>query len=254
MSRAPDGDMATGDVAVITGGSSGIGLACVDALQARGLRVHVIDRTPCPRDGVSSHMVDVTDAAALASVERALDAPLRAVVCAAGIWDGEGDGGPTDMDLAVWDRTLAVNLTGTMLTVRTFADRLADDGAIVTVASVAALAGMPRRDAYSASKGALVALTRAWALDFSRRGIRVNCVCPGVTRTAMTDGLFEALDQDRMIALPQQRPAQAEEIAAVIAFVASPEASYLSGAIIPVDGGASAGLAGLPFPQRRRPA
>lgn len=252
MSSAPDGD-ARG-VAIITGGSSGIGLACVDALQTRGLLVHVIDRTPCPRDGVSSHVVDVTDAAGLATVELALGAPLRAVVCAAGIWDGEGDGGPTDLDLAVWDRTLAVNLTGTMLTVRAFADRLADDGAIVTVASVAALAGMPRRDAYSASKGALAALTRAWALDFSRRGIRVNCVCPGVTRTAMTDGLFEALDHDRLISLPQQRPAQPEEIAEVIAFVASPQASYLSGAIIPVDGGASSGLAGLPFPERRRSA
>jgi NAD(P)-dependent dehydrogenase (short-subunit alcohol dehydrogenase family) len=237
-------------VAVVTGGASGIGLATVEALLAAGRQVHVVDRMPCPRAGAVSHVADITDEAALTRAAADVAVPVSALVCAAGIWDVEGDSGPTGIDMAVWERTLAVNLTGTLLTVRAFADRMADGGAIVTVASTAALAAVPRRDAYTASKGAIVALTRSWAIEFSRRGIRVNCVCPGPTRTPMTADLFDTVPADRWIGLPQQRTAHVDEIAAVIAFLASSQASYVSGAILPVDGGATAALAGLPFPTR----
>jgi NAD(P)-dependent dehydrogenase (short-subunit alcohol dehydrogenase family) len=236
--------------AVVTGGASGIGLATVDALLAAGWQVHVVDRSPCPRERAVSHVADITDEAALVRVADAITQPVSAVICAAGVWDVEGDGGPTRVDLGVWERTLAVNLTGTLLTVRVFADRMADNGAIVTVASVAALAAVPKRDAYTASKGAVVALTRSWAVEFSRRGIRVNCVCPGPTRTAMTAEVFDSVPDEKWMSLPQQRTAHADEIAAAIAFLASPQASYISGTILPVDAGATAALAGLPFPTR----
>ncbi|GAA5050932.1 hypothetical protein GCM10023318_21740 [Nocardia callitridis] len=110
---------------------------------------------------------------------------------------------------------------------------------------------MPWADAYTATKGAVVALTRSWATDYSRYGIRVNCVCPGATDTGMMAGILDEFDEHHRMATPQQRFATRAEIAAVIAFAVSPSATYLSGAIIPVDGGATANTAGLPFPARR---
>ena len=143
---------------------------------------------------------------------------------------------------------LAVNLTGTMLAVRAFRAKDSPDGAIVLVSSVAA---MPHADAYTASKGAISALTRTWAVDYSRNEIRVNCVAPGPTDTDMMKGVREGYHQERQVQLPQQRMATADEVAQVILFLASPEASYVSGVIVPVDGGATAHSAGIPFPKRR---
>jgi NAD(P)-dependent dehydrogenase (short-subunit alcohol dehydrogenase family) len=236
---------------MITGGASGIGLATVEKLLATGNEVAVLDRQPCPHPQVTSYVVDVTDHEAMARIAAEVGA-LAGIACAAGIWDVSGDTDAAHVPMEVWDRTLAVNLTGTMLTVRCFADNISDDGAIVTFGSVAALAGMPKRDAYTASKGAIVALTRAWAIDYSRRGVRVNCVCPGPTQTPMIDELLKAsAEAGRLIELPQQRVAAADEIADVVCFLLGDQSSYVSGQAIAIDGGATAGLAGLRFPRRR---
>jgi len=236
---------------LITGGASGIGLATAEKQLAAGNEVVVVDRQPCPHSQATSYLADVTDHEALAGIAGQVGS-LTGVVCAAGIWDVSGDTDAAHMPMEVWDRTLAVNLTGTMLTFRCFADNVEDDGAIVTFGSVAALAGMPKRDAYTASKGAIVALTRAWAIDYSRRGVRVNCVCPGPTQTPMIDALLKAsAEAGRLIDLPQQRVAAADEIADVVCFLLGRESSYVSGQSIAIDGGATAGLAGLPFPRRR---
>jgi NAD(P)-dependent dehydrogenase (short-subunit alcohol dehydrogenase family) len=236
---------------LITGGASGIGQATVEKQLALGNAVVVVDRQPCPHPEATSYLADVTDQEALAGIAAEVG-PLTGLACAAGIWDVSGDTDAAHMSMEVWDRTLAVNLTGTMLTVRSFADNIADDGAIVTFGSVAALAGMPKRDAYTASKGAIAALTRAWAVDYSRRGIRVNCVCPGPTQTPMIDELLKAsAEAGRLIELPQQRVAAADEIADVVCFLLGRESSYVSGQSIAIDGGATAGLAGLRFPRRR---
>ena len=236
---------------LITGGASGIGLATAEKLLTAGTDVVVVDRQRCPRPQATSYLADVTDHEALADIAAQVG-PLTGVACAAGIWDLSGDGGAADISMEVWERTLAVNLTGTMLTVRCFADTISDDGAIVTFGSVAALAGMPRRDAYTASKGAIVALTRAWAIDYSRRGVRVNCVCPGPTETPMIEALVRASEEaGRLIEVPQQRLAEASEIADVVCFLLGRASSYVSGQAIAIDAGATAGLAGLPFPRRR---
>jgi len=94
-------------------------------------------------------------------------------------------------------------------------------------------------------------MTRSWAVDYGRFGIRVNCVCPGPTDTSMMAGVIEGFAKGQQLQLPQQRMARAEEVGSLIAFLASRESSYLSGAIIPLDGGATAHSAGMPFPRRK---
>lgn len=237
-------------VAAITGGVTGIGAATAQLLREQDWEVHILDRS-VPDDGDDhAHACDVTDAAALVQVANAIG-PVDAVVTAAGVNLRPEDGPAQRLSLQAWDTTLAVNLTGTMLTVRAFYPLIRDAGAIVTIGSTAGISAMPWADAYTATKGAVVALTRSWAVDYSRYGIRVNCVCPGATETAMMDGILEEFDEKNRLLTPQQRFATREEIAAVIAFAVSPAATYLSGAIIPVDGSATAHTAGLPFPNRR---
>jgi NAD(P)-dependent dehydrogenase (short-subunit alcohol dehydrogenase family) len=218
--------------AVITGMSSGLGKATGDRLRRDGWDVVGIDLTPaegCIETDVSN---DESVAAAAASLEgRKIDA----LVCAAGIWSPKDDRYAT-VDLDVWRRTWEVNVTGTMLCVRHFAPLLNPGSGIVTFASIAALTGMPRRDSYTASKGAIVALTRAWATDLVRLGIRVNCVAPGVVETPMTDVQSGAAGLD----LPLGRMATAEEIADVVVSTLGEHATYLNGAILPIDGGLTA--------------
>lgn len=218
--------------AVVTGGASGIGKATADLFEQRGWDVVRIDRTA--GDGVCT--ADITDFESLDTVVQTLAGRrVDALVCAAGILLA-ADNRYSNVDLEAWDRTQAVNVKGTMLTLRAFAPLLSAGSAVVTVASMAALVGIPKHDAYTASKGAIVALTRAWATDLIRFGIRVNAVAPGVVETPMTVN-SRAQDEGR---LPLGRAATPFEIASVIFSLALPESGYLNGAVVPVDGGATA--------------
>lgn len=226
-------------LAVVTGAASGIGAAVAARFAGDGWDVLGLDRAP--GDGVVA--ADVTDPASLEDAAVSLDGrDVDALVCAAGVWL-DGDDRYTTVDLDVWETTWRVNVTGTMLTLRSFAPLLASGAGVVTVGSLAALAGIPRRDAYTASKGAVVALSRAWAADLVRRGIRVNCVAPGVVDTPMTERTAgDDLD------LPLGRPATPDEIAEVI--VGAATSGYLNGAVIPIDGGVTAAARWSPIAPR----
>ena len=237
-------------IAVVTGGAQGIGGTTAALLAAQGYIVHSLDLKPNPSGAVTSHVCDVTDAARLAELAEAIG-PVDALLCGAGINLRPRDSRPEQIDLEAWRKTLDVNLTGTLLTVRAFRPRMREAGAIVTMGSVAALVAMPLADAYTASKGAIVALTRSWAVDYSRFGITVNCVCPGPVDTEMMAGVREKFKEDSQVQLPQQRMARPEEVGDLIAFLMSPQSSYVSGAVIPVDGGLTAHSAGMPFPKRK---
>jgi NAD(P)-dependent dehydrogenase (short-subunit alcohol dehydrogenase family) len=237
-----------GKVVVVTGAGSGIGLGAARRIAAEGGTVVRMDRDAASlaasADGGDQHdvVVDVADAA---SVDRARDEVLAAhggvdaVVTSAGVlvW-----GGTADTTEADWDHVLRVNLTGTWLVCRAFAGAMAERGrgAIVTVASNMGLRGVANQVAYSASKGGVIALTRSMAVDLGPSGVRVNCICPGHIVTPMSDTATQrlGLTEDGIRAkYPLARVGQPEEVATAIAYLASDEASFLTGAIVPVDGG-----------------
>lgn len=218
--------------AIVTGAGSGIGFEACRQLRAAGWYVVGIDLS----EGDGIEQADVTNLAELEAVAASLNgARVDALLCIAGIWS-QRDDRYSSVPLDVWNQTLAVNVTGTMLTMRAFAPLLAEGSSVVTVASMAALSGIPRRDAYTASKGAIVALTRAWAADLIRLGIRVNCIAPGVVETPMTANVR---GQDEP-SLPLGRTASAAEVAAVIVSLTGEGMGYVNGAIIPIDGGITA--------------
>lgn len=238
-------------IAVVTGGAQGIGGTTAAILAAQGYTVHSLDLKPNPSEAITSHVCDVTDEGRLLELAAGIG-PIDALLCGAGINLRPRDSRPEKIDIEAWRKTLDVNLTGTLLTVRAFRPQMRLEGSIVTMGSVAALVAMPLADAYTASKGAIVALTRSWAVDYSRFGITVNCVCPGPVDTDMMAGVREQFQDDSQIQLPQQRMARPEEVGDLIAFLLSPKGTYVSGAVIPVDGGLTAHSAGMPFPKRKQ--
>ena len=220
-------------VAIVTGGASGIGRATAAGLEAAGASVAVFDRT-------GDSPVDVSDAtaveAAVGEVRRRLG-PVDILVNAAGIAAMADLEDPHYLD--VWDQALAVNLRGTLHTVRAcLSDLLASDaGRIVNIASTEALGSGRTGGPYVVSKHAVVGLTRSLAVDLGRRGVTANCVCPGATLTAMT----APIPEDARVAfgrrnVPVGRYGRAEEVAYMVVALTAPEASFVNGAVIPVDG------------------
>ena len=241
-----------GLAALVTGGASGIGLATARLLAARGARVAVLDRVQAGAENAGLHPVvaDVTDdagvRAGVAEAARVLDGRLDVLVNNAGIGAA---GTVEDNDDDEWHRVLDVNVLGIVRTTRAAlpllrqAARERGQAAIVNTCSVTAIAGLPQRALYSASKGAVYSLTLAMAADHVAEGIRVNCVNPGTADTPWVSRLLEAAPDPgaERAALSARQPmgrlVSADEVAAAIAYLASPLAGATTGTALAVDGG-----------------
>ena len=233
-----------GAVAVVTGAGSGIGAACSERLSSEGAAVITLDVA-----GDVDHLLDVRDEPA---VEAAFGSVVRdhghldVVVNAAGV----AGGGPVHLlDADEWDRVVDVNLKGTFIVDKHSAIHMLarGSGSIINIASIEGLEGTEGGSAYNASKGGVVMLTKSVAIDYGRRGIRVNCICPGAVDTPMLRSIADSEGMDLYREKLREehllgRFARPSEIAAAAAFLASDDASFITGHALVVDGGFTAGL------------
>lgn len=242
-----------GQVAVVTGGASGIGRATALRLASGGAGVVVADVNEHGAEAVAAaiteqggralaHAVDVTDAPAVKSMlERAVRemGKVDILVSNAG-WDRAGPFADTDEEF--WDRVIAINYRGHLATCHAVLPHMREQGhgRIVTVASDAGRVGSSGEVVYSGAKGAVIAFTKGLAREVARYGVNVNCVAPGLVDTPLLSGIAEG--NEKLIAaivrtIPLGRTGTPEEIAAAICFFASPDATYVTGQTLSVNGG-----------------
>jgi NAD(P)-dependent dehydrogenase (short-subunit alcohol dehydrogenase family) len=216
----------SGKTAVVTGGTSGIGAAIAAAFAAAGAKTVAA--------GLPGF--DVTDDAAVAALFAGLDR-VDFLVNAAGVIRRDAE-----FEIPVFEQVLDINLTGAMRCCMAAKPKLGAGGAIVNIASMLTFFGGPRVPAYAASKGAIAQLTKSLAVAWAAEGIRVNAIAPGWIATPLTQSLQE--DPARSAALlgrtPMGRWGKPEELAPLVLFLCSESASFMTGAVIPIDGGYSA--------------
>lgn len=244
-------------VVIVTGGASGIGLATVERLGREGARLVIADKTdPAPiaekiraaggtAEAIAADVSQEAACAAMVEVAKAAYGRLDVLINCAGV---NKRNKAEDAGLEEFEFIMGVNLRGTFLACRAAipAIRESGGGAIVTVASELALMGIPNISIYTASKGGIISMTRALAADHVGDGIRVNCVCPGPVETPLLrQGIVNAdnpaaREKASIESTMMKRHGQPEEIANVIRFLASDEASFMTGSIVVADGGATA--------------
>ncbi|MEE1739768.1 SDR family oxidoreductase [Streptomyces sp. BE147] len=258
-------------VVVVTGGGTGIGAATARLLRADGHRVVIAGRRPqllhrvAAETGALAHPADVADPEAVCElVETTVKAygRLDGVVLNAGIGRGGAVG---DTEVEDWEELMRTNLTGPFLLLRAALPHLLKTrGAVVAVASVAALRNSVGNAAYATSKAALLHMCRSLAVDYGPQGLRANVVCPGWVRTEMADGRMARFAAEEELAggveeayaeatrlTPARRPGDPAEVAAAIDWLLSPAASYVNGSVLTVDGGVTAvGVGGAAFDYR----
>jgi meso-butanediol dehydrogenase / (S,S)-butanediol dehydrogenase / diacetyl reductase len=248
-------------VAIVTGGGTGIGKAIAERFVADGACVVITGRrvellrqvaSALPAGQVKVCAADVSEPDAVDQVvETALSFGKGLHVLVNNAGTDQQMAGVADLDLEEWNRVLEVNLTGPFLTMKAAIPHMieAGGGSIINIASLAALVNPPRLPAYCVSKAGLVSLTKQAAVDYGIHKIRVNCICPGATMTDMfrggmtqfaeacalpVDDIFRTFSQD----IPMKRVSDPSEMAGLCSFLASDDATFLTAAVIPVDGGA----------------
>jgi NAD(P)-dependent dehydrogenase (short-subunit alcohol dehydrogenase family) len=246
-----------GKVAVVTGGGSGIGRAVCARLAEEGAEVIVTSRTPEHVESVAEEVralngrdvlafpLDVADRMSVtAGIERIVERFGRVDVLSnnAGV---ELPHGPAVVDTTdeEWEHVMRVNVTGCFWACRAAIPHMPAGGSVVNMASINSFVAWPNDTPYTTSKGALLQFTRSLALEVAPQGIRVNCVCPGVIDTPLTDSFLEraddpdALRSDYEALSPFKRMGTPREVADCVLFLASEEASFVTGAALVVDGG-----------------
>ena len=239
-------------VVIVTGAASGIGEATARRFSAEGAKVVLVDRQrdalekvagELPPDRTLAHIADVSESHAVddmvaSAVKRF--GRLDVLVNNAGVHEG---GDPAELTDEQWRKVMATDADGVFFGCRAAIPHLEKTkGSIVNTASVSGTGGDWSMSPYNAAKGAIVNLTRALAMDLGKKGVRVNSVCPSLTRTGMTADMMDDTNLLSKFAerIPLGRVCEPQEVAAVIAFLASDDASFMTGANVAVDGGVSA--------------
>jgi 3-oxoacyl-[acyl-carrier protein] reductase len=229
---------------LVTGGNRGIGLAIARAFAEAGDHVVITHRSGQPPEGLQGVLCEVTDSAsvdaAFTEAEEKLGGPIEVLVANAGITRDTLLMRMTDEE---FDTVIDTNLAGAFRCARRASKGMIRlrKGRIVFISSVVGLYGGPGQTNYSASKAGLVGLARSISRELGGRGITANVIAPGFIETEMTAELPEDRKKTYLSAVPAGRFASPEEVAAAVRFIASPEASYITGAVIPVDGGLGMG-------------
>ncbi|MDQ0876154.1 NAD(P)-dependent dehydrogenase (short-subunit alcohol dehydrogenase family) [Paenibacillus sp. V4I3] len=247
-----------GKVALITGGSSGIGLATAKLFVAEGAKVVITGRNQVALNaaveelGTTNALVVQADAADPTSADKAVAAAVEKFGRLDVVFANAGISGNTPLggtEFSVFEEILKINVTGTFFTVQAALPHLKAGASVILNGSVLAKAGSPGWSAYAASKGAVTSMARVLVSELSPRGIRVNTIVPGATRTPIW-GQPEGLAQFESVltrAVPLNRLGEPEEIANVALFLASDDSSFVQGAEISVDGGAGSSPFGAPI-------
>lgn len=235
--------MATSRTVLVTGGNRGIGYAIAQRMLAEGHRVAVTARSGAGPEGALTVRAEMSDAASIDAAFTEIEAqlgPVEVVVANAGI---TRDTLLLRMSEEEFSEVIDTNLTGTFRVVKRAAKGLLKGrfGRVILISSVVALYGSPGQINYSSSKAALVGFARSLTRELGSRGITANVIAPGFIETDMTAALPEAQQQKYLESIPAGRFGRVDEIAATAAWLAGDEAGYISGAVIPVDGGLGMG-------------